>query len=70
MRHPFESVPRAARPRLLLPLPAAALLVPLAWVLTAAPMSNARAAERRLRHRVGLPRPPGLLDGRGDGLRV
>ena len=43
MRHPFESIPRAVRPRLFVPLLAAALLVLVTWVLTVAPMSNERA---------------------------
>jgi hypothetical protein len=43
MRHPFERIPRAVRPRLFLPLLAAALLILLTWVLTVAPMSNESA---------------------------
>jgi hypothetical protein len=43
MRHPFESIPRAARTRLFLPLLAAALLILLTWVVAVAPMSNERA---------------------------
>jgi hypothetical protein len=43
MRHPFESIPRAVRPRLFRPLLAAAVLVLVTWVLMVAPMSNERA---------------------------
>ncbi|HEV2707797.1 MAG TPA: hypothetical protein VGV59_17895 [Pyrinomonadaceae bacterium] len=43
MTHPFESVPRAVRRRIFLPLLAAALLVLVTWVLTVSPMSNEKA---------------------------
>lgn len=43
MRHPFESIPRAVRARLFVPLLAATLLVFVTWVLTVAPMSTEEA---------------------------
>lgn len=43
MRHPFESIPRAVRPRLFAPLLAAAVPVLVAWVLTVAPLSTEEA---------------------------
>jgi hypothetical protein len=43
MRHPFESIPRDVRRRLLLPLLAATLLILAVWIVTVSPMSNERA---------------------------